>query len=456
MARDASDSRVIESRDQLIEALESGSKPPERWRIGTEHEKLIFNRADCSPVPYAGPRGIRRLLELMEGLLGWQPITDHGRIIGLSDPIGLGAISLEPGGQFELSGAPVENIHQTAREINAHLAQVHECAFPLGLGMLGIGLSPKWTLAETPAMPKSRYDIMRRYMPKVGGKGLDMMFRTCTVQTNLDFADEADMRQKMRVGLALQPVVTALFANSPFLDGKPNGFLSYRAEIWRDTDPDRTGLLPFVFDDGFGFEQYVDWALGVPMYFVKRGDTYHDVAGASFRDLLAGKLAALPNERATMSDWKNHLSTLFPDVRLKDFIEMRGADGGPRRSLYALPALWVGLLYDGTALNAAWAFVKDWTADERQALRDGVPRAALNTPFRRGTVLDLAREMVALAAEGLARRRRQDDAGRDESAYLAPLQETVATGKTPAELLLREFETEWKGDIDELFRRYAY
>jgi glutamate--cysteine ligase len=264
------------------------------------------------------------------------------------------------------------------------------------------------------------------------------------------------MRQKMRVGLALQPVVTALFANSPFLDGKPNGFLSYRAEIWRDTDPDRTGLLPFVFDDGFGFEQYVDWALGVPMYFVKRGDTYHDVAGASFRDLLAGKLAALPNERATMSDWKNHLSTLFPDVRLKDFIEMRGADGGPRRSLYALPALWVGLLYDGTALNAAWAFVKDWTADERQALRDGVPRAALNTPFRRGTVLDLAREMVALAAEGLARRRRQDDAGRDESAYLAPLQETVATGKTPAELLLREFETEWKGDIDELFRRYAY
>jgi glutamate--cysteine ligase len=456
MARDASDSRVIESRDQLIDALASGSKPPERWRIGTEHEKLIFNRGDCSPVPYDGPRGIRRLLELMEGLLGWQPITDHGRIIGLSDPIGLGAISLEPGGQFELSGAPVENVHQTAREINAHLIQVQQCAEVLGLGMLGIGLSPKWTRAQTPVMPKSRYEIMRRYMPKVGGKGLDMMFRTCTVQTNLDFADEADMRLKMRVGLALQPVVTALFANSPFLEGKPNGFLSYRAEIWRDTDPHRTGLLPFVFDEGFGFEQYVDWALDVPMYFVKRGDVYHDVAGASFRDLLAGKLPALPNERATISDWHNHLSTLFPDVRLKSFIEMRGADAGPREYLYALPAFWVGLLYDRAALDAAWAFVKDWTAEERQALRDGVPRTALDTPFRRTKVLDIAREMVALSADGLKRRRRQDDAGSDESIYLAPLQEIVATGKTPAQILLREFETEWKGDIDELFRRYAY
>jgi glutamate--cysteine ligase len=456
MARDASDSRVIESRAQLVEALESGCKPPARWRIGTEHEKLIFNRADFSPVPYEGPRGIRRLLELMEGLLGWQPIADRDRIIGLSDPIGLGAISLEPGGQFELSGAPVENVHQTAREINAHLAQVRECAEPLGLGMLGIGVSPKWTLAETPIMPKSRYEIMRRYMPKVGRKGLDMMFRTCTVQTNLDFADEADMRLKMRVGLALQPVVTALFANSPFLDGRPNGYLSYRAEIWRDTDPDRTGILPFVFEGGFGFERYVDWALDVPMYFVKRGDVYHDVAGTSFRDLLAGRLPALPGERATMSDWRNHLSTLFPDVRLKDFIEMRGADGGALPTLSALPALWVGILYDRAALDAAWALVRDWTASERQALRDSVPRTALKTRFRRGTVLDLARDVVALAAEGLKNRRRLDDSGLDESTYLAPLEETVATGRTPAEVLLHEFETEWKGDIDELFRRHAY
>ncbi len=456
MARDASDSSVIESRDQLVAALEVGCKPPEKWRIGTEHEKLMFNRADFSPVPYDGPRGIRRLLELMEGLLGWQPIVDHGHIIGLSDPIGLGAISLEPGGQFELSGAPVENIHQTAREINAHLAQVRECADVLGLGMLGIGLSPKWTLAETPIMPKSRYEIMRRYMPKVGAHGLDMMFRTCTVQTNLDFSDEADMRLKMRVGLALQPIVTALFANSPFLHGKPNGYLSYRAEIWRDTDADRTGNLPFAFDDGFGFERYVDWALDVPMYFVKRGDVYHDVAGASFRDLLAGKLPALPGERATLSDWLNHLSTVFPDVRLKSFIEMRGADAGPTGALAALPALWVGLLYDRAALDAAWSLVRDWTAEERLALRDGVPRTALATPFRRGKVLDIAREVVKLAREGLMRRRRFNDDGCDESIFLAPLHETVTSGRTPAEKLLRVFATEWGGNIDELFRRHAY
>jgi glutamate--cysteine ligase len=456
MARDASDSSVIESRDQLVAALESGCKPAAKWRIGTEHEKLMFNRADVSPVPYDGPRGIRRLLELMEGLLGWQPITDHGRIIGLSDPIGLGAISLEPGGQFELSGAPVENIHQTAREINAHLIQVRQCADVLGLGMLGIGLSPKWTLAETPIMPKSRYEIMRRYMPKVGHCGLDMMFRTCTVQTNLDFSDEADMRLKMRVGLALQPIATALFANSPFTEGKPNGYLSYRAEIWRDTDRDRTGNLPFAFEDAFGFERYVDWALDVPMYFVKRGDVYHDVAGASFRDLLAGNLAALPGERATISDWQNHLSTLFPDVRLKSFLEMRGADAGPSAELSALPALWVGLLYDRTALDGAWQLVRDWTAGERQALRDGVPRTALDTPFRTGKVLDIAREMVKLAGEGLKRRHRLNDDGRDETAFLEPLDEIVATGRTPAQRLLREFASDWGGNIDELFHRYAY
>jgi glutamate--cysteine ligase len=272
MARDVSDATPIESRDQLVEVLESGGKPEAEWRVGTEHEKFGFNLADHSPVPYEGPRGIRRLLEAMEGLLGWHPIVDQGNIIGLSDPLGLGAISLEPGGQFELSGAPVATIHQTRREVNAHLAQVRECATPLGLGFLGVGASPKWTLAETPIMPKSRYAIMTRYMPKVGRHGLDMMYRTCTVQANLDFADEADMRRKMRVGLALQPVVTALFANSPFLEGKPSGYLSYRAEIWRDTDQNRTGMLPFAFEEGFGFERYVDWALDVPMYFVKRGD----------------------------------------------------------------------------------------------------------------------------------------------------------------------------------------
>ena len=299
----------------------------------------------------------------MAGLLGWHPIEDAGRIIGLTDPLGLGAISLEPGGQFELSGAPLSTIHQTCREVNAHLAQVREAAEPLGIGFLGAGFSPMWTLAETPRMPKSRYAIMTRYMPTVGGRGLDMMYRTCTIQANLDFSDEADMVRKMRVGLALQPIVTALFANSPFTDGKPNGYRSFRSAVWLDTDPHRTGMLPLAFEDGFGFERYVDWALDVPMYFVKRGDVYHDVAGASFRDLIAGKLDALPGEHATRSDWNNHLTTIFTEVRLKTFLEMRGADGGSGRLICAVPALWVGLLYDPVSLDAAWEIVKDWTAE---------------------------------------------------------------------------------------------
>jgi glutamate--cysteine ligase len=456
MARDATDATPIVSRDQLVQSLESGGKPREQWRVGTEHEKFGFRREDFGPVSYEGPRGIKRLLEAMAGLLGWQPILDRGQIIGLTDPIGLGAISLEPGGQFELSGAPVETIHQTAREVNGHLAQVRECADPLGIGFLGLGTSPKWTRAETPVMPKSRYEIMANYMPKVGGHGLDMMFRTCTIQANLDFGDEADMVKKMRVGLALQPVATALFANSPFLEGKPNGFFSYRAEIWRDTDPNRTGMLPFAFEEGFGFERYVDWALDVPMYFVKRSDTYHDVAGASFRDLLDGKLAALPGERATLSDWKNHLSTLFPEVRLKSYLEMRGADGGSGRRITALAAFWVGLLYDDAALDGAWQTVKDWQSGERESLRAAVPRTALKTKFRNRTVLEIARDVVGLARAGLLSRSRFNAEGDDETIYLAPLEEIVASGITSAEKLLRQFEEEWRGDIDEVFRRYAY
>jgi len=456
LALDVTDRTPVESRDQLVEAIASGSKPREKWRIGTEHEKFVFRRLDFAPVPYEGKRGIRQLLEAMNGLLGWKPVIDQERLIGLTDPVGGGAISLEPGGQFELSGAPLETIHQTCKELHIHLAEVRECAEPLGLGFLGLGLSPKWTLAETPAMPKSRYAIMSAYMPKVGSLGLDMMYRTCTVQANLDFSDEADMRQKMRVALALQPVATALFANSPFDGGKPNGYLSYRAEIWRDTDNARAGNLPIAFEPGFGFERYVDWALDVPMYFAKRGAIYHDVAGASFRDLLAGRLPQLPGERATMSDWFNHLSTLFPDVRLKKYLEMRGADGGPWRTLVALPALWTGLLYDQTALDAAWDLVRTWTQEERDAMRAAVPRLALKVPFRNGAVADIAREMVAIAAEGLRRRGRLSAAGDDESHYLETLHETLASGETPAERLLRAYHGAWGGDIDEVFRRHAY
>jgi glutamate--cysteine ligase len=456
MARDASDATPIESRDQLVAAIAAGCKPASEWRIGTEHEKFGFRKDDFSPVPYDGPRGIKRLLEAMEGLLGWHPILDNGSIIGLTDPIGRGAISLEPGGQFELSGAPLETLHQTLREVNAHLAQVRECAEPLGVGVLGFGASPKWTLAETPVMPKSRYAIMTAYMPKVGGHGLDMMYRTCTVQTNLDFADEADMVMKMRVGLALQPIATALFADSPFTEGRPNGFLSWRSAIWLDTDRRRTGMLPFAFDPGFGFERYVDWALDVPMYFVKRGDTYHDVAGESFSSLLAGKLPQLPGERATLSDWTNHLSTLFPEVRLKTFLEMRGADCGARWTITAVPAFWVGLLYDRAALDGAWDIVKDWTAEERQALRNEVPKTALKTPFRNRTAFDIAREVLALSRGGLRRRARFNERGEDETIYLERLDEIAASGKTQAERVLDDYQTEWRGDIDQVFHRYAY
>ncbi|MGE0232071.1 MAG: glutamate--cysteine ligase [Flavobacteriaceae bacterium] len=456
MARDEVDATPLDSRAALIEYLQAGCKPPENWRIGTEHEKFGFYVADKSPVPYGGPRGVRAILDNMQALLGWTPIFDGQNIIGLHDPVGGGAISLEPGGQFELSGAPLETLHQTCREVNAHLAQVREIAGPLGIGFLGVGFSPKWTLAETPRMPKARYDIMSAYMPKVGRYGLDMMYRTATVQVNLDFSSEADMVRKMRVGLALQPVATALFASSPFTEGKPNGYMSFRSEVWRDTDNQRAGMLPFVFDDGFGFESYVDYALGVPMYFVKRGDTYHNAAGQSFRDLMEGRLPALPGEKPTRSDWVNHLTTIFPEVRLKRFIEMRGADGGPWRRLCALSAFWVGLLYDRTALDAAWDLVRDWTAEERQALRDEVPRLGLHTPFRRRDVLAIARQAVAISRAGLKARGRAMGAEPDESSFLDPLQDIVDSGKSPAETLLDAYETRWQGNIDRLFEEEAY
>ncbi len=457
MARDTADLTPIERRDQLAAHLESGAKPRAEWRIGTEHEKFCFYQDGHAPVPYEGRRGIRALLQGMQALLGWEPIYDGENIIGLADPVGGGAISLEPGGQFELSGAPLRSLHQTCREVHAHLAQVRQVADPLGIGFLGLGMSPKWKLAETPVMPKSRYKIMAAYMPKVGSHGLDMMFRTCTVQVNLDFSDEADMRDKVRVGLALQPIATALFANSPFTENRPNGFLSYRGEIWRDTDPNRTGMLPFAFLDGFGFEKYVDWALDVPMYFVVRDGRYHDMTNFTFRQFMEGVAPNdLPSPRPTMGDWKNHLSTLFPEVRLKTYLEMRGADGGPWRRLLALPALWVGLLYDQTSLDAAKALIADWTAEERQALRDAVPKTALATTFRNHTVLDIAREVVELARDGLKRRAIRGNGASDEAAYLHPLEETLALRKTPAENLIWQYQTRWGRSVEPIFEEQAY
>src|SRR6202012_3805254 len=371
---DQVDLTPIERRDELVDWIAQGVKPKSQFHIGTEHEKFVFSLEGHRPVPYEGRRGIRALLEGMQHLLGWQPIMEGPNVIGLFDVTGGGAISLEPGGQFELSGAQVKTVHQTSSELMAHLAQVREVAQPLHIGFLGMGMTPSWTRGKIPKMPKGRYKIMTGYMPKVGSYGLDMMYRTCTVQTNLDFASEADMVTKLRVSLALQPVATALFANSPFTEGKPNGFLSFRSEIWRDTDNARAGMLPWAFEDGMGFERWVDYALDVPMYFVKRGENYIDVSGSSFRDFFAGKNPALPGERPMLSDWANHLSTIFPEVRLKRYLEMRGADGVPWGRLPALPAFWVGLLYDDDSLEAAWGIVKSWNACERQSLRDDVPR----------------------------------------------------------------------------------
>ncbi len=459
MARDVTDETPIASRDELVAWFAAGCKPPSAWRLGTEHEKFPFYLSDLAPVPYEGrpdrdQRGIRALLEGMRAKTGWASIEDKGFLIGLFEEGG-GAISLEPGGQFELSGAPLETLHETAAEMDSHLADVKEVAARHGIGFLGLGMSPKWTLAQTPVMPKSRYGIMTGYMPKVGSRGLDMMYRTCTVQVNLDFASEADMVRKLRVSIALQPLATALFANSPFTEGRPNGRLSERSEIWRDTDNHRAGMLPFVFEDGMGFDRYVDYALGVPMYFVKRGAVYHDVAGADFRDLLAGGLEALPGQRATMSDWANHLSTIFPEVRLKRYLEMRGADVGGRDHIVALSAFFVGLLYDGQALDAAWDLAKGWNAEQRQSLRDAVPVQGLDAVIAGRKLRDIAREAIAISRHGLARRRRLDTRGRDESLYLDLLDERVA-GATAAEVWLDKFRGEWRGLVDPVFTQAAF
>jgi glutamate--cysteine ligase len=443
----------LTDKRQLVDYLAAGSKPREAWRIGTEHEKFAFDLKDLRTLPYDGPAGIRAVLEGMTRF-GWEPILENGNPIALSK--GACSITLEPGGQFELSGAPLEDLHRTCGEVNEHLDQVKQVGADLGTGMLGMGFNPKWSRADTPWMPKGRYKIMRAWMQKKGKLGLDMMLRTCTVQVNLDFADEADMVKKMRVGLALQPVATALFADSPFTEGKPNGFMSYRSHVWTDTDPDRCGTLPFAFEDGMGFERYVEWMLDVPMYFVYRDGRYIDASGQSFRDFLRGKLPALPGEIPTTGDWADHLTTAFPEVRLKRILEMRGADSGPWQRLCALPALWVGLLYDPQALDAAWDLCKGWTPAEREQLRRDVSRAALKAGFRGRTVQALAMDVLAIARAGLQRRAILDRKGRDESRFLDILDEIAASGRCPAEEKLALYNGGWQGSVDPIFTEFAY
>jgi glutamate--cysteine ligase len=453
MARDQIDMTPLQSRDELVAWFEAGIKPPSEFRIGTEHEKTPFTLEGRQPVPYDGARGIGALLEGMQLLLGWEPIMENGHIIGLYDVTGGGAISLEPGGQFELSGAPLENVHQTQSELMAHLAQVREIATPLGIGFLGLGMTPSWSRSQIPVMPKGRYKIMTNYMPKVGQYGIDMMYRTCTVQTNLDFSSEADMVKKLRVSLALQPVATALFANSPFTEGKPNGFLSFRSEIWRDTDNARAGMLPWVFEDGMGFERWVDYALDVPMYFIVRSGDYIDMTGLTFRQFLQH---GYQGHRATIEDWSDHLTTLFPETRIKRYIEVRSADSQPPELMPAFPALVKGVFYDSDCLQAAWDLVKGWSWDERMEIYLASHHDALAARIRRYTLLELAKELFQIAWEGLRRQAVLNTQGSDETIYLNPLKTLLSDGKCPADVLIEKWEGELQHDIKKLIAYTAY
>ena len=451
---DISKTSLIESKQQLIDYIASGSKPESEWTIGTEHEKFVYCVDSQKPVPYEGERSIRAILEALRDEFAWGPIMEGDYIIGLKKDGQ--SVTLEPGGQLELSGAMLKNLHQTCAESTSHLRQAQAVSEKLGINYIGMGFNANTKREDVPIMPKGRYNIMREYMPKKGNLGLDMMLRTCTIQVNLDYSSEADMVKKFRVSLALQPLATAIFAASPFTEGKPNGFQSYRSHIWTDTDPDRCGILPFVFEDGMGFEAYVDHVLDVPMYFVNRGNDYHDVSGKSFKDFMNGKLEGFEGELPTIKDWEDHMSTLFPEVRLKKFLEMRGADGGTWNRICALPALWVGLLYDSQSLDAAWDMIKDWTPEEHQQLRDNVPRDALNVPFRNTNVQGLAKQMLDISSEGLKRRGFLNNTGDDETIFLSSLYETVESGKTTAQKMLDCYHGAWNGDISQVFKDCSF
>ncbi|MDX2428304.1 MAG: glutamate--cysteine ligase [Xanthomonadales bacterium] len=445
----------IENRHQLVEYLESGCKPKSEWRLGTEHEKFGFTTHDLRPLPYEGRSSIHSMLQGLVDQFGWSPVYEQDKLIALLDDTGA-SVTLEPGGQLELSGALLDNVHQTCDEVYTHLKQVKAIAEPLDIAFLGMGFQPKWERKDTQWMPKGRYRIMRDYMARRGNLGVDMMARTCTVQVNLDFASEADMVRKFQVSLALQPIATALFANSPFVDGKPCGYVSYRSHVWEDTDPDRTGMLPFVFDSSMGFERYVDYMLDVPMYFVYRKGEYVDASGQSFRDFLNGTLPALPGEKPVMKDWEDHLTTAFPEVRLKRYMEMRGADGGPWRKLCALPAFWAGLLYDDAVLEAAWDLVGDWSMEERLKLRTDAPKLGLKAEIRNRNLQSIALEVLELASRGLTARNRLSSAGENETGFLEPLFSNAHLGTTPAEKKLALYQGRWNGSVDPVFTEGSY
>lgn len=444
----------ITSKRQLVEWLEVGSKPKADWRIGTEHEKFLFRLSDKSRPAYEGADGIGAVLNALSDRYGWNPIVEGGHVVALTRD-GCN-ITLEPGGQFELSGAPVETLHQTCSEANDHLTETRAICADLGLGMLGTGFDPIWKREDISWMPKGRYKIMRDYMQKVGTRGIDMMTRTCTIQTNLDFESEADMVEKYQISLALQPLATALFADSPFVEGKPTGRLSERSFVWTDTDPDRCGMLEFVFEDGFGFERYADYMLDVPMYFAYRNGDYVDVAGESFRAFMEGKLPQLPGEEAHMGDWSDHITTAFPEVRLKRFLEMRGADGGPWASICALSAFWTGLLYDDAAQKAALSLISGWTSEDRLGVRDTAPITGLKSVVAGRSLQDIARDALAIARDGLNARACLDSSGNNEAHFLNPLDQIASSGITPAEEKLALYNGVWGGDASKIYDAFAY
>ncbi len=446
--------QIIESKTDLIESFEKSEKIPKKWRIGTEHEKIPFYKSNFGVVPHEGKKGIEAILALFVKEFGWSEVREQGKLTALSR--NGASITLEPGGQFELSGKPLKNLHETCQEVDGHLKEARHVGDALDIGFLGIGFQPKWSLSAYQIMPKSRYHIMKNYMRQVGSLGHQMMFRSATVQVNLDYSDEADMRIKFRTALALQPFVTALFANSPFLEGRPSGFLSYRAYVWGDVDTDRTGMLPFVFDSEFSYEHYVDYALDVPLYFVVRNNRYIDTSGESFRKFLKGELPQLKGEKPTLTDWNNHLSTLFPEVRMKSFLEMRGADSGPWKTLCALPAFWVGILYDSDVLQAVWDMVKDMTVYEREALRRTAPVLGLKAPYRNTEIGKILLKLIELAETGLKKRAIHNIMKQDETKYLWSLKEILRLQKTPAEKLLDQYYNEWNQQIDFIFAEMVY
>jgi glutamate--cysteine ligase len=450
-------SKEIESKADLIKPFENGEKKPCDFRIGTEHEKFAFHFDTLKPVSFSEKKGIEALLLSLKKY-GWESILEGNNTIGLKrkESLGGGTITLEPAGQLELSGAPLNNLHETFDELNEHRIQISKEGSELGIGFLSAGLTPDWAIDEMPVMPKKRYEIMRNYMPKKGSLGLDMMFRSTTIQVNLDYSSEADMVKKFKVSLALQPIATALFSNSPFLNGKLNGYNSYRSHIWTDTDPDRTGFLPFVFEGDMSYEKYVDYALKVPMYFIYRDGNYIDVSGLSFENFLEGGLAELPGEKPTIFDWENHLTTIFPEVRLKSFLEMRGADGGKFESVCALSSFWVGLLYDQISLDSSWDLIKDFDVDKIQDLRLQIVKNGLKSSFGNSTVLSLVTSVLNLSNEGLKRRNVFNGNGQDESIFLNPLRKIIETERTPSDELVKKFLEDWDKDLVNMYKEYTF